>query len=160
MRRQPRTELLDELARVPLFAGLWRRDLLRVAAAVEVVDVDAGTEVVRQSDAGHDLYVVVQGSATVVEDGRPAAMLGPGDTFGETGVFAGARHPATVVAADPLRLAVLGRRAAFGLLHVVPQLAPHLLRGMAARLGHRAETRVGAAARGGHSRPGRGRSTV
>jgi len=29
---------------------------------------------------------------------------------------------------------VLGRREAFGLLHVVPQLAPHLLRGLATRV--------------------------
>jgi len=158
MRRQLRTELLDELAGVPLFAGLWRRDLQRVAAAVEVVDVDPGAEVVRQSDAGHDLYVIVRGSATVVEDGRPAAMLGAGDTFGETGGFAGARHPASVVAADPLRLAVLGRREAFGLLHVVPQVAQHLLRGMAARLGRPVEPRADSAANTDHLRPGPARS--
>jgi CRP-like cAMP-binding protein len=134
MRRQMRTELLEELAEVPIFAGLWRRDLQRVAAAVELVDVAPGAEVVSQGDAGHDLYVVARGSATVVTDGRPTAVLGPGDTFGETGVFAGARHPATVVANDELSLVVLGRREAFGLLHAVPQVAPHLLRGLAARL--------------------------
>ena len=134
MRRQLRTELLEELAGVPIFAGLWRRDLQRVAAAVEVVDVDPGAEVVRRGDAGHDLYVIVRGSATMVESDGPVAMLGPGDTFGETGVFASARHAAGVVAAEPLRLVVLGRREAFGLLHGVPQLAPHLLRGLAARL--------------------------
>lgn len=134
MSRQQRSEFLEELAGVPLFAGLWRRDLQRVAAAVEIVDVAPGAVVVSQGDAGHDLYVVVRGSATVVTDGRPAAVLGPGDTFGETGVFAGARHPATVVANDQLRLVVLGRREAFGLLHLVPQLGPQLLRGLAARL--------------------------
>ena len=158
MRRQLRTELLEELAGVPIFAGLWRRDLQRVAAAVEVVDVDPGAEVIRQSDNGHDLYVIVRGSATVVEDGRPAAMLGPGDTFGETGVFAGARHPATVLAADALRLAVLGRRQTFALLHVVPQVAPHLLRGMAARLGGRVDARVVSEGSGGHLRTGPARS--
>lgn len=135
MRRKLRNEYLDELAGVPLFAGLWRRDLQRVAAAAELVDVEAGAQLVRQGDTGHDLYVIVRGSATVMEDGRPVAMLGPGDTFGETGVFAGAHNPATVVAADPLRLAVLGRRAVFALVHAVPQIAPHLLRGMAHRLG-------------------------
>jgi len=159
MRRHVRTELHEELAEVPIFAGLWRRDLERVAAAVEVVDTDPGAEVVRQGELGHDLYVIVHGSATVTEDGRPAAMLGPGDTFGETGVFAGARHPASVIAADPLRLAVLGRRAALGLLHVVPQLAPHLLRGMAARLG-RTDARVSAGRDRGSPPPERGRSTV
>jgi len=142
MRRQVRTELLDELAGVPLFAGLWRRDLQRVAATVDLVDAEAGSVVVRQGDVGHDLYVVIDGSATVVEHDHPAAMLGRGDTFGEVGVFAGARNPATVVAADPLRLAVLGRRAVFGLLHVVPQLGPHLLRGMAARLGRSATNEI------------------
>ncbi|HEX6312755.1 MAG TPA: cyclic nucleotide-binding domain-containing protein [Acidimicrobiia bacterium] len=135
MRRALRNDFLDELAGVPLFAGLGRRDLQRVAATVDLVDVEAGTDLVRQGDTGHDLYVVVGGSATVVVDGRPAAMLARGDTFGETGVFAGARHPATVVAADALRLAVLGRRAVLGLVQAVPQVAPHLLRGMATRLG-------------------------
>ena len=140
MRRPLRNAFLEELAGVPLFAGLWRRDLQRVAVAVDVVELDAGAEIVRQGEAGHDLYVVISGSATAVEDGRPAAMLGPGDSFGEVAVFAGARQPATVVAADRLRLAVLGRRAVLGLVHVVPQLAPHLLRGMATRLGRAATT--------------------
>ncbi|MGH8983383.1 MAG: cyclic nucleotide-binding domain-containing protein [Acidimicrobiia bacterium] len=121
MRRQLRTELLDELAGVPLFAGLWRRDLQRVAAAVEVIDIDPGDEVVRQSDAGHDLYVIVRGSATVVEDGRPAAMLGAGDTFGETGVFAGAPPPRERGRRRPV---ATGRARAPGGLRAAARRAP------------------------------------
>jgi CRP-like cAMP-binding protein len=141
MRRQLRSAYLDELAGVPLFAGLARRELQRVAAVADVADFDPGAEVVREGTTGHELYVVVRGSASVVERGRPAAMLAVGDSFGETGVFAGARHPATVVAAEPLRLAVLGRRGVFGLVQAVPQLAPHLLRDLAARLSTSASLR-------------------
>jgi len=68
-------------------------------------------------------------------------MLGPTDTIGEVAVIAGAPQPATVTAASPLRLMVIGRRELLGLLKAVPSLGHHLLRGMAERLGKAGGTR-------------------
>jgi CRP-like cAMP-binding protein len=129
------SEYLDELAGIEPFRGLWRRDLSRVARAVELLDVDAGTVVVEKGGRGHELYLIVEGSAVADGDDGLTAMLGPSDTIGEVAVIAAAPQPLTVTAASPLRLMVIGRRELLGLLKTVPALSQHLLRSMAERLG-------------------------
>jgi trk system potassium uptake protein TrkA len=130
-----RNEYLEELAAIPLLSGLWRRDLEKVARAADVVDVDAGTVMLEQGTYGHHLFVVATGSATLVEGGRPSAMLGPGDTFGEAAVFTGAPHSVSVIAASPARLLILGRSELFPLLRAGPALAEKLLRVLARHAG-------------------------
>lgn len=129
------SEYLEELAGIEPFRGLWRRELVAVARSVDVVEVEAGTVVVERGGRGHELFLIVEGSATVADDAGPTAMLGPSDTIGEVAVIAGAPQPATVTAASPMRLLVMGRRELLGLLKAVPSLGQHLLRGMAERLG-------------------------
>lgn len=129
------SEYLEELAGIPLFEGCWRRDLELIARNVEVVDVDDGTLIVAEGDTGHQLYVVAQGAATVSRQGRPLGVIGAGDWFGESSALAGCRHPATVSAAGPTRLVVMGRREVLALAQAVPGLSRQLLRGMAERLG-------------------------
>jgi len=130
-----KSEYLEELAGIEPFRGLWRRELAEVARSVDVLDVDAGTVIVERGGRGHELFLIVEGSATVVDTGGPSAMLGPSDTIGEVAVIAGAPQPATVTAASPMRLLVMRRRELLGLLKAVPSLGQHLLRGMAERLG-------------------------
>jgi CRP-like cAMP-binding protein len=130
-----KNEYLEELADIEPFRGLWRRQLVEVARSVDVLDVEAGTVVVERGGRGHELFLVVAGSATVADDAGPTAMLGPSDTIGEVAVIAGAPQPATVTAASQMRLLVMGRRELLGLLKAVPSLGQHLLRGMAERLG-------------------------
>jgi len=137
-----RSEYLEELAGIEPFRGLWRRDLMEVARSVDVVDVEPGTVVVEQGGRGHELFLIVEGSATVVDDGAPTGMLGPSDTIGEIAVIAGAPQPVTVTAASPMRLLVMGRRELLGLLKAVPALGQHLLHGMAQRLGNPAGART------------------
>ena len=129
------SEYLEQLAAIPLFEGCWRRDLELIARNVEVVDVEGGTVIVEEGTTGHQLYVVVQGAATVSRRGRPLGVIGAGDWFGESPALAGCRHPATVSAAGPTRLVVIGRREVLALAQAVPGLSRQLLRGMAERLG-------------------------
>lgn len=129
------SEYLEELADLAPFRGLWRRELMHVARSVDLVEVEAGAVVVERGGRGHELLLIVEGSAAVADDAGPTAMLGPSDTIGEVAVIAGAPQPATVTAVSPLRLLVIGRRELLGLLKAVPSLGQHLLRGMAERLG-------------------------
>ena len=131
-----RSEYLEELAGIEPFRGLWRRELAEVARSVDVLDVDAGTVIVERGGRGHELFLIVAGSATVADDDGLIAMLGPSDTIGEVAVIAGAPQPGTVTAASPMRLVVMRRRELLGLLKAVPSLGRHLLHSMAARLGN------------------------
>ncbi|HEU4355630.1 MAG TPA: cyclic nucleotide-binding domain-containing protein [Actinomycetota bacterium] len=90
------------LAGVPLFAGLSRRHLRRLAEHADLVSFREGQAVVRQDQAGGTFYVIVQGEAKVQRHGRTIGTLGPGEFFGEISLLDGGPRTADVVAATPL----------------------------------------------------------
>ncbi len=103
---------MDEsnLQKLPLFAGLGRRERKRIAQMAEEVDVDAGRELAHAGDLAYELFVIVQGTAEVSQGGEPIGELGAGDFFGEIGVLTdGHRRTSIVVATSPMRLVVLRR---------------------------------------------------
>ncbi|HLQ45245.1 MAG TPA: cyclic nucleotide-binding domain-containing protein, partial [Planctomycetaceae bacterium] len=64
-----------------------------------------------QGDFGDKVYVVVQGEADVVFDGRSVATLKQGDVFGEMALIADHPRSATVLAKSPLDLISISRDA-------------------------------------------------
>jgi MFS family permease len=104
----PELELLE---RVPLFAPLPGPALERLASQLQALEVEAGTSVVVQGEAGDRFYVVAGGELDVAVDGRPAASLGRGDSFGEIALLRDVPRTATVTARTGARLFALGREA-------------------------------------------------
>jgi CRP-like cAMP-binding protein len=72
---------LDHLASIPLFSALSRKELQRVAKASDSVNVKAGHELIRQGDVGREMFVLVDGSATVKRNGRKIGTAGPGNAI-------------------------------------------------------------------------------
>ena len=78
----------------------------------------AGDTVVRQGEAAHHLYIIVQGQATITRLGVgvecvrevEVGTLGPGQFFGEIGLLAGAPRATTVRAQTDLQLLAVDRR--------------------------------------------------
>src|SRR5512134_3057973 len=132
--RRPEVELLS---RVPLFQGLSRAHLGRVAALAEEVNYHAGRVIVKKDDPGRAFYVIVDGRAKVVKGkivtARGEAELGPGDFFGELALLDGDRRAATVVAASPMRAIRIERTAFRRMLRDEPDIALKVLEGMARR---------------------------
>lgn len=125
---------LDQLAQVPLFRACSQRELAKVARAVDEIIVEAGRTLVEQGRAGHECYIIVDGAASVIVDGRTIAELGPGDTIGELAVIDGGPRTATVVAMNDLDLLVLGQREFAALLAEVPSLSHKILVNLARRV--------------------------
>src|SRR2546425_7780702 len=96
MRR--RDDYLQHLARVPVFAACTRKDLGLLARRAEDVKVDAGSTLIAEGSAGHEFFVIVDGSAHVSRNGRKIATLGPGDYFGEPALLDRAPRNATITA--------------------------------------------------------------
>jgi CRP-like cAMP-binding protein len=91
------------LQRVPLFSGLNQRQLKRIARDVRERSFQTGTEVVQQGEmSGIGFFLVVEGEAAVVLDGRQVARLGRGDHFGELALITEGARTATVRALSPL----------------------------------------------------------
>ena len=100
---------MDEkhLEAVPLFAGLGRKQRRAVAQRADEIDVSAGTKLAREGEFAYEFFVIRDGTADVMHDGESIAQLGPGDFFGEVGVFASERRTASVTATSDMELIVL-----------------------------------------------------
>lgn len=125
---------LQQLQRVPLFSACDAQQLGKVDQLVERYEARDGEVVVRQGEPGHELYVLVDGTAVVTRDDVPVAMLDAGQYFGELAVLDGAPRDATVTMTSPGRLLVLQQRELFALLETQPAVARRLLVGLARRL--------------------------
>ena len=99
--------LVDTLARLSLFADLNRPQLETLAlSSTEEVYVK-GQRVLRQGMTGGGFYVILEGEASVVIDGRERARLRLGDFFGEISILTGEAPTADVVATSMLRCLTL-----------------------------------------------------
>lgn len=126
-----RSQYLEHLAQVPLFASLSKRDLQKLARASDEMTLEQDRVLVEQDTTGHEAFVILEGEATVKRGGRKLATLGPGDHFGELALLDGGPRTATVIAATPLTVLVLGQREFAGILDEVPGLAHKVLANLA-----------------------------
>ena len=136
-----RTSAADQLANVPLFSALSKRDLQRVAKASDEVAIEAGRTLVEQGRTGHEFFLILDGEAVVRRNNRKVATLGPGEHFGELAILDRGPRSASVVANTDMRVLVLGQREFVGVLDSIPGMASKLLTTMAQRL-READTRA------------------
>jgi CRP-like cAMP-binding protein len=95
---------VDALRRIPLFSELNQRQLKRIARDVRERSFEAGAEIVQQGEmSGIGFFLLVDGEAAVVVDGRQVAKLRAGDHFGELALVTEGTRTATVRALSPLR---------------------------------------------------------
>jgi CRP-like cAMP-binding protein/Zn-dependent protease len=97
----------DQLAALPLCAGLGPAELDRLAARVLVTRYSAGDDIVTQGDPGDRFYVIIDGRVEVLrldDDGSETkvAELGVGDYFGEMALLHREPRSATVRALSPV----------------------------------------------------------
>jgi len=129
-----RNSYLDSLAKVQLFSSMSKRDLQKIAKASDEVDVPEGKVLVEQESRGREAFVIVAGEATVKRNGRKVATFGPGDHFGELALLDGGPRTATVIAATPMTVLVIGQREFAGVLDEVPGLAHKVMGSLAATI--------------------------
>jgi CRP/FNR family transcriptional regulator, cyclic AMP receptor protein len=119
---------------VPLFATCSKRDLGRIAALVDEIDVPEGRILTRQGDPGWECFVIADGQATATLRGRRAASLGPGDVVGEMSLLDQEPRSATVTATTDMHLLVLTSRNFSSLINRFPVVARRIMAGLAGRL--------------------------
>jgi CRP-like cAMP-binding protein len=125
---------LERLGGLPLFAGCNERELAAVASRTTTVHARRGDVLMREGALGHEMLVIVEGTAGVFRRDRLLATLGPGDVCGELALIDDGPRSATVIATSELTAEVSSRHEFAELLAVVPRLARPLLRQLAMRL--------------------------
>jgi hypothetical protein len=79
--------------------------LMHGAARPRISRVKAGAELVRQGEAGDEIYLVLDGVIRVERDGTRLAEYGPGALLGERAALEGGTRTSTLVAVTPCRVA-------------------------------------------------------
>ena len=106
----------------------------RIAAVAVEVEFPADHAIARQGEIGTGFFVIVDGGARVVRDGRTVARLGPGDFFGELSVLDGQPRIAQVLADGPTTCLALATWDFEAVLLAEPRVSLAILRGLAGRL--------------------------
>lgn len=119
---------------MPLFAGLSKTELGKIAAVAEEWDVAKGETLMWEGLLASDFVVLVEGSVVVTRKGRRMNRLGPGDFLGEIALLAGGRRSATVSAEVPVRALRLREGDFQELLKTTPSVTLKVLKALAQRL--------------------------
>jgi CRP-like cAMP-binding protein len=122
------------LADLPLFDGLSKRQLGKIANLGVARRLPPFTAIVSKGDNGDAFFVIITGSAVVRRPGRRNITLGPGDFFGEMALLDGAPRTATVEAATEVEVMLIPRTAFRKMLRSEPAIAIKMLETVATRL--------------------------
>jgi len=106
---QRRDEELAHLRLVPMLGPLPMPVMDHLARSLTHAHVAAGETVFEQGDEGHRFYVLAEGEADVLGDGRHIRTLGRGDAFGEIALLRDVPRTAEVRARTALTLYALER---------------------------------------------------
>jgi len=128
----------ERLASIPLLAPLDKRARRQVLHTAREAHYTAGQTVVREGDPATVLYLIVDGHASVQQEGRTVGRMGPGEFFGELALIEQHGRTATVVAEDELDCLLISAWEFKASLEEHPEMAIPMLNAIIARL-HRIE---------------------
>jgi CRP/FNR family transcriptional regulator, cyclic AMP receptor protein len=125
---------LESLSRVPLFANLTSRQMRKVARTASEDSYAAGSSIVLEGGRTETLFVILEGTARIIRNGRTVARRNAGEFFGEISMIDGRRRAASVVADTPMRCLVLYHDGLRKLVMDDPRMAWSLLLTLAGRV--------------------------
>jgi CRP-like cAMP-binding protein len=123
----------DALGRTARFGTCSRRERQAFSQASTRLDVPAGTVLARAGSVGRQFAIVLTGAAVARTGAQESALLA-GDHFGDVALLDAGPTPATVVAATPMTLAVVGPSDFDAVLDRCPTITRAVLDGLAGRL--------------------------
>jgi CRP/FNR family transcriptional regulator, cyclic AMP receptor protein len=117
----------DELDDIEWLAVCTGRERAAIRKRSDIVEVPAGTVVIREGESPRWFYAVMEGDASIAIDGDVAGRVSKGEPVNELEVLRNEPAAATVTAETNLRLLVMGRREFLGTLDETPGLTRRLL---------------------------------
>ncbi len=133
LRKDGRVTLLRNIS---LFSGCSNDELRKIASLQTHYEATQSDILTKQGQPGHECFVIVEGTATVIRNNVKLADLGPGDLVGELALLDGRPRTATVVARTNMHLLVFSRQEFVHLCGSFPTVTFKVLIEVAARLRH------------------------
>jgi CRP-like cAMP-binding protein len=121
------------LADIPLFSGLSKRHLRKVASIGRLRRMGKHTQVVREGARGDAFFVIIDGEAVVLAGDR-RIRLGPGEYFGELALLDDGPRTATVATESEVLLLEIPRTRFLKLVRDESSISIALLKELAVRL--------------------------
>lgn len=115
--------VLERLTACSLFAGLRPKTLRVIRGTGKEMSFRDGDEITEKGRRTGRLYVILEGTAKVLVDGREVGRLGPGDSLGEISLLDGEPRSATVVAVGDVHTWTIASWNFRPLLHEHPTIA-------------------------------------
>lgn len=112
----------------------------------DIVYVSAGQPLFVEGEAARCMYVLTQGSAEVMLQGRPVEVMQAGSIAGEMSLVSPAPHSATVLAVSDCQFVAIDEKRFLYLVQQTPHFATKVMQVMADRL-RRADQLLADAAR-------------
>ena len=125
---------IELLKQVPLFSHCSKKQLGEVASISTLIELPAGTPLIREGAVGRDFMLIVEGAVEVTRGGRRINELGAGDFIGEMALISGAPRNATVTTSQDSSLLVVTDRGFWDLLERAPDLQVSVIKAMGERL--------------------------
>lgn len=119
---------------VSLFRGLAKKDLQHLGRWTDEVDIPEGKSLAEQGTFAYEFFVIEDGTADVIQDGKRITTLKSGDFFGEIGLLASERRTASVVATSAMRLIVMTGRDFSAMRSEMPHIAEEIQKKIEKRL--------------------------
>ncbi len=130
MERQAAAALAD----VPIFAGLSKRHLEKIAKIAVTKRYAQDAKMVIAGDQGESFFVLLEGTALVSAGDFTAVVLGAGDFFGEMALLDGFPRSATVTAESEVDVMIVTRRRFIKLLESEPTIGIAMLKALSRRV--------------------------
>jgi CRP/FNR family cyclic AMP-dependent transcriptional regulator len=123
----------DVLAEFPLFTGVRKRRLRKLARTATLAEFAPGETIVFAGDPDEALYVILSGHAKTTSRGR-GRVLRVGEYFGELALIDGRPRSATVVAMSHVQVMKLPARPVLQLARRHPAITLTMLENLTTRL--------------------------
>lgn len=129
-----KSDFAEQLAAVPIFTGLSRRQINKLVDASKTTTHHEGHEVAKEGEGSLAMHLILSGTAEVRVHGEVQRTLGAGDYFGEISMIDGKKRSASVTASSPMSTLAVPHVAFQKLLETEPAFASTLLVLLCSRL--------------------------
>ena len=125
---------VELISKVPLFSRLSKKERQDVARIADEMDLPSGKDMAKEGERGREFFVLLDGSADVLKDGKLINQMKKGDFFGEIALVTRMPRTATVTATSDVRVLVINERDFAALLKHSPQVGRGVAEALAERI--------------------------
>jgi CRP/FNR family cyclic AMP-dependent transcriptional regulator len=123
----PLSTIHEALNASPLGTHLLEEELDAIVEFASVYEFNPGESIIEEHEIDQNMYLLVQGTVSVEldNDGKSVyvASLGPGEIFGEAGLFSNTERTASIIAQDPVKVIQINRHGFLKSINKRPKAA-------------------------------------